>query len=395
MSAFACEPGKGSEPEVGLRALLAAAERHTVWVLTDSAGAASLQGFLDGHPLGTRVHIEPIPLGVDAKRLSLINFHRHYDRWQRQAMRRALELDRAIGFDVVHHVTMSTVWTRVGVAAVPKPLVWGPVGGGVEPPLPLLSELGLGGLLSDAVRVASRRLLAKLPPMRTAPRTAAVVLAQNRQIVPRLGTGPSVVVLPNATAVDVSGVQPDGDRTHDVVLVGRIIAWKGGRIAVRAMQHVTDPQAVLRVFGEGPDQARLERATRRLGIRDRVRFEGWIPRDALLPQVARAGVLVHPSLHDDASLCVAEALSLGTPVVCLDHGGPAEVVRRWSASPAHLVAPTGVDSTARQMAKAIDGFLAHPPPVRRATIPPDTPFADALLAAYERAACSAERIRQS
>jgi glycosyltransferase involved in cell wall biosynthesis len=99
-------------------------------------------------------------------------------------------------------------------------------------------------------------------------------------------------------------------------------------------------------------------------------------------------VLVHPSLHDDASLCVAEALSLGTPVVCLDHGGPAEVARRWSTSPVHLVAPTGVDTTAREMAKAIDGFLADPPPVRRTSIPPDTPFAEALLNAYERAAWS-------
>jgi hypothetical protein len=41
------------------------------------------------------------------------------------------------------------------------------------------------------------------------------------------------------------------------------------------------------------------------------------------------------------------------------------------------------------MAKAIDAFLADPPPVRRTSIPPDTPFADALLDAYQRAACSA------
>jgi glycosyltransferase involved in cell wall biosynthesis len=392
LSAFACEPGKGSEPEVGLRSVLAAAERHTVWVLTDSAGVPSLQRFLDGHPLGSRIRLEPIPLGVDAQGLGLMNFHWYYDRWQRRAMRRALELDRSIGFDVVHHVTMSTVWTRVGVAAVPKPLVWGPVGGGVEPPLQLLPELGLGGLRDDTIRVASRRLLAKLPPMRNTARIAAVVLAQNRQVVPRLRTSALVLVQPNATAVDVRGVRPEGGRTHDVVLVGRLVAWKGGHLAIRAMRHVTDPQAVLRLYGEGPDKARLERAARRWRVSDRVRFEQWIPRDALLPRVARAGVLVHPSFHDDASLCVAEALSLGTPVVCLDHGGPAEVVRRWSSSPARLVAPTGVDATARQLAMAIDGFLADPPPVPSTTIPPDTPFAETLLGAYDRAVGGAGRV---
>jgi hypothetical protein len=34
LSALACEPDKGSEPEVGFRALLAAASHHEVWVLT-------------------------------------------------------------------------------------------------------------------------------------------------------------------------------------------------------------------------------------------------------------------------------------------------------------------------------------------------------------------------
>jgi glycosyltransferase involved in cell wall biosynthesis len=386
LSAFSCEPGKGSEPEVGLRALLAAAERHSVWVLTNTTGVPALQRYLDGHRLRPQIHLEPIPLGVDDRGLGLASFHWYYDQWQRQAMRRALELDRSVGFDVVHHVTMSTVWTRVGVAAVPKPLIWGPVGGGVEPPLRLLTELGLRGVLDDAVRVASRRVLSRLPPMRVAPQTAAVILAQNRHVVRRLHARTPVSVLPNATAVDLDGIRPQGRRTQEILLVGRIVAWKGGHLALRALRHVTHPGAVLRVYGEGPDQFRLEQAARRWGLRDRVRFETWIDRRALLPKIASAGVLLHPSFHDDAPLCVGEALSLSTPVVCLDHGGPAEVVRRWSLSPARLVPPVGPEETARRLAEAVDAFLDDPPPLVTEPVPPDTSFADGLLDAYEQAA---------
>jgi hypothetical protein len=67
-------------------------------------------------------------------------------------------------------------------------------------------------------------------------------------------------------------------------------------------------------------------------------------------------------------------------------------VRRWSSSPARLVAPTGVDATARQLAMAIDGFLADPPPVPSTTILPDTPFAETLLGAYDRAVGGAGRV---
>jgi hypothetical protein len=34
LSALSCEPGKGSEPEVGYRALLAAPSQHEVWAIT-------------------------------------------------------------------------------------------------------------------------------------------------------------------------------------------------------------------------------------------------------------------------------------------------------------------------------------------------------------------------
>lgn len=382
ISAFSCEPGKGSEPEVGLRTVLAAATCHEVWVLTSDTGAPALQRFLDGHPLRAKVHVEPVPFGINLNGLGLVTFHRYYDRWQRRASLRAQELDRQIKFDLVHHATMSTVWTRVGVASVPKPLVWGPVGGGVEPPLRLLPELGFRGLFDDIVRVTSRRLLAQLPAMRRAPRAATVIFAQNRETVRRLQATGKVVVLPNATAVEMDAVAPAGGRVPDVALVGRIVGWKGGHLAMRAFRHVTHPQAILRVYGEGPDHVRLERAARRWGLADRIRFEGWIPRSALLPQIARAGVLVHPSFHDDAPLCVAEALSFGTPVVCLEHGGPAEVVRRWPSSPSRLISPGGVNATARRIAEAIDDFLLHPPPIRGTPARAAPSFGETLLDAY-------------
>jgi hypothetical protein len=47
LSAFCCEPGKGSDPKVGLRTLLAAAARHEVWMLTSDTGAPALCRFLD------------------------------------------------------------------------------------------------------------------------------------------------------------------------------------------------------------------------------------------------------------------------------------------------------------------------------------------------------------
>lgn len=391
LSAFSCEPGKGSEPEVGFRTLLAAATRHEVWVLTWDVGVEALRAGIKKRPLAERIHLEPIPLGIPYGRLGLLSFHWWYDLWQRTAARRAVELDRRIDFDLAHHVTHATTWTRVGVAGLGKPLVWGPVGGGVEPPRQLLGELGVKGTVENAARVVGRRALATLPHTRAAARSTSVGLAQNRVTAGRMGLATPPVVLTNATAVDLNHFRPPARRDGDIVFVGRLLAWKGTRLLLRALRELRHDDAVLHLYGEGPDRARMERTARQWGVAHRLRFHGWLPRGALLAHLATAGVMVYPSLHDEAGMCVAEALSLGTPVVCLDHGGPAEVVRRWPTSPSRLVAPTSPTVTARRLARAVDGFLDDPPPVRRAPVPPDVSYGDSVLEAYERAVADTAR----
>ncbi len=314
MSALACEPGKGSELEVGFRALLAAASRHEVWVLTNSATIPIVRHAVESYPWADRIHLEGIYFDVDDElypRLTAPGFHRYYDRWQRRAAVRAVELDQRIDFDVVHHVTLAAHWTRTGVTAVDKPLVWGPVGGGVEMPPSLITELGWRGVIDEVGRVVARRLLAKIGPARVTQQRAVVVFAQNKDTAAVIRTSGRLRVLSNATAVDVQDVAATGPRRADVLLVARLLPWKGGRLAVRALRYVRHPDAVLRIFGDGPERRRIARAARRWGVADRVRFEGRVQREELLQLVATAGTFLHPAFHDEAGLAVAEALSLG------------------------------------------------------------------------------------
>jgi glycosyltransferase involved in cell wall biosynthesis len=386
MSALACEPGKGSELEVGFRALLAAASRHEVWILTNSATIPIVRHAIAEYPWANRVHLEGIHFDVDDElypQLTAPGFHRYYDRWQRKAAVRAVELDERIDFDVVHHVTLAASWTRAGVTTVNKPLVWGPVGGGVETPLSLLRELGWRGLIDEAGRVAARRVLGRIGPARLTQQRALVTFAQNTDTARVIRTPGRLNVLSNATAVDVRDIQAMGPRRTDVIFAARLLPWKGGRLAVRTMRYVRHSDAVLRIFGNGPERRRIARAARRWGVADRVRFEGRVHRDELLQIIATAGAFFHPAFHDEAGLAVAEALSLGTPVVCLDRGGPPELLRQWPAACAAAVRPQSPQRTARALASAIDHHLAHPPPVAATPQRSNTSFEHELLAAYE------------
>ena len=192
-------------------------------------------------------------------------------------------------------------------------------------------------------------------------------------------------LLSNALAVELNDMTDQGSRTADLLFVGRLVPWKAPLLALRAFRYVQHPEAVLRFYGTGPERARLDRAARRWKLQERVRFEGWVPRPDLLPLVAKAGVLIHPAVHEEAGLCIAEALTLGTPVVTLDHGGPCQIVGQFRGARSALVTPRGPETTARGLAAAVDLFLNEPPAVQDETIRQTTTFVAEVLRAYEMA----------
>lgn len=117
------------------------------------------------------------------------------------------------------------------------------------------------------------------------------------------------------------------------VCVGRLVARKGQRDLVRVWPEVlrTHPDAWLVLVGEGPDEARLRRMVRRLGVGSRVRLAGRVPEVA--PYLAAADVFAAPvrsrwwGLEVEAfGIVYQEAAAMGLPVVGASSGGTREAV---------------------------------------------------------------------
>jgi len=394
ISAYACEPGKGSEPEVGFQIALAAAAEHEVWLITRSNNLPAIEAFLADHPLRDRVHLVGLDVGGFAKRLkkrgSPFTLHWYYDKWQRRLSDVATSLDDEFDFDVVHHATFATYWTRTGIAAVNKPLVWGPVGGAVKPPLRLLPVMGFKGALSDLVRVSFRPVMARVSGSRRTARHASVILAQNPETASLLHDSGGVMVLPNALLAaksigssETTSYRQDANPHPSLVMAGRLIGLKAPALALLALAHIDHPSATLSIYGEGPQRDRLVRLAVRLGIEKRVQFHGAVPRAQLLAAISSGSVLLHPALHEEAGFVVAEALALGIPLIALDRGGPPVVGRFWPLVPSRFITPSTPAQTARQLALAIDEIIgqrvgADPSPAQL--------FQDRLITAYARAA---------
>ncbi len=146
-----------------------------------------------------------------------------------------------------------------------------------------------------------------------------------------------------------------------LLLPGRLVRWKGGLTFLRLLAEVLPGRAdVHGVLAGGADTQRsaypgeLERECRRLGLQGRVTFAGH--RSDLREWLAVAELAFNLSTHPEPfGRTVIEALSLGTPVVAFDSGGPAETVR--VCFPEGLVPDGDFDALVARVAALLDGAM--------------------------------------
>lgn len=106
-----------------------------------------------------------------------------------------------------------------------------------------------------------------------------------------------------------------------VVFCAKLIPRKSPQDLLDAFAQANVPDSYLVIVGDGPLGELLRDQAEQLGIRERVRFLGWV-NYSQLPQVyAASDLLVHPADHEPYGLPVNEAMICGVPVVVSDRVG--------------------------------------------------------------------------
>jgi glycosyltransferase involved in cell wall biosynthesis len=109
-----------------------------------------------------------------------------------------------------------------------------------------------------------------------------------------------------------------------LAFAGRLTAQKSLRVALEALESVEG--VGLLIAGEGDERARLEHDAAELGLAERVRFLGALPRARVVELFAAADASILSSTWENFPHTVVEALAAGTPVIATAAGGVGEVV---------------------------------------------------------------------
>jgi glycosyltransferase involved in cell wall biosynthesis len=361
--AYACEPGRGSEPGAGWGLVRAISTFADCTVLVAPEHISAIRRW-QASTSDTNIEFVEVP-----ERWFVRPSNRHrltrfvlYMAWLRRARAIGAALHRERRFDATWHATYSTYWLPTPAVQFGVPTVWGPVGGAVTTPWRLWPVLGWRGLATELFEDVSVRALALLPATRRTWQRACVRVVQNEETLARLPTSlrADTLVLNHAVLTEpaLTARRPRG---RHCLFVGALERRKGAALAIRALARASE-EVSLRIVGDGPDRRHLAQLAKRLGVTRRVQFEGRATRAQIACYLAEAAAVIYTGLREEGGLALAEALLAGSPVVVLANGGARTVASAATDSArVALIEPGRVDDVAERFAAAMVRFVRRTP----------------------------------
>ena len=116
------------------------------------------------------------------------------------------------------------------------------------------------------------------------------------------------------------------ENKYQFIFVGQLIGRKCIHLLIKALSLCPTQDYVLTVIGVGSHRPYLEKLASEV-IPGKINWLGNINMKSIPGHISSSDCLILPSRHDGWGAVVSEALMVGTPVICSDSCGSADVVR--------------------------------------------------------------------
>ncbi len=162
---------------------------------------------------------------------------------------------------------------------------------------------------------------------------------------------------------------PPGSRV--ILGAGRFVDWKGFDLLVEAFSAIGDPDSLLWIVGEGPEEGTIRRAIERKRIGGKVSVFPFA--SDIRPYLWAADLFAQPSWQPEGfSLMLLEAMASGLPAVATGIGGTTDIledgVAGWVIAPRELRPleralreatgrdPAGLEAMGHRASEKAEGF---------------------------------------
>lgn len=329
VSAYACEPGLGSEIGVGWHWVLEMSKYFDLWVLTRKSNQHSIEPWIADHPQYANIHFLYFDLPKWARfwKKGLRGVRIYYNIWQMCTNRIVKRTMQENDIKIFHHLTYGNAMWRVSSYGKKQFFVWGPIGGLESIPEEYSRHYGRKARLIEKIRRMAVDSSINNHGFKSRCESADLILCKTditRSKIPQQYS--SKAVLFTDVAADVATIADNKKKNKDItefITVGRLDAWRGFDLVIEAFASaVRDNQNIhLTIVGDGSDRQRLKSLVEKLNLDNVVTLLGKVPMEVYKDMMNKADVVVNAALKEGAVTVSFDCMAMGKPLICLDTTG--------------------------------------------------------------------------
>jgi len=334
LSAFACDPFRGSEPSYGWNwSVGLIREGYEVHTFTQINHRESIEK----HPTIEHLHFHYIGLPSFLERLytySQSTMYIYYLLWQWKAYREAKKLHKQIGFDRIHHVTWGSLQQGSFLYKLKVPFIFGPAGGGQHAP-EAFKDYFLHYWAEEKKRKKVSDLLFHFnPACKSMLKKAETVLVSNQDTLQLANKGGARNVYLTLDAALPKSFFPEHFISRKpkaghlkLLWVGRFLPRKGVLLILEVMNRLKEyPNITLTIVGDGQMGEAAKEKHFEYGLENSVKLLGSVPFDEVRGYYASHDAFFFTSLRESGGVQLVEAMAFGLPIITIDLHGQGQIV---------------------------------------------------------------------
>lgn len=357
---YAVNPYKGSEDGMGWHFVNQIARYQKVIAITRKNNRSDIERFMSEYPQEIYQNIQflyfDLPYWMRFWKRGSRGAMLYYYLWQRAIV--SFIKKQQLHFDITHNLNFHNDWTPSFLRKLNKPMVWGPIGHHPIIPKQYLKLYPLKYYLKDrAAYMVKKSFWNFSPSLQKTLHHANHVLCMNSAVANVLHLkSNSCSILPSVATEDFSENTVISKQGFQLISVGRFVPLKGFDLTLHAfikfvysLPQERRKDCKLTLVGKGPEKNLYLKIITEHKVQDYVEIIEWIDRKDLMHLYQKASVFLFPS-HEGAGMVVAEALSFGLPIVCLNNQGPGEFIHHKCG---FSIPQTDYDTTVLELKEAI------------------------------------------
>lgn len=361
VSAYACEPGKGSEIGVGWHWVLEMRKYFEIWVLTRANNQEPIEEYFIEHPdEENSIHwvYYDCPDYIKKFKHQMSGVRTYYTLWQYMSNGLVKKVMQENDIQIFHLLTYGNAIWHISSYGQKQFFIWGPTGGVDTIPHEFSKHYTFKHRMLEAMRRLVVSTLAISPSFHRRCKNADLIFCKANSTMRRIPTKYrekamlfTDVAMECAPAYFEPKTKPESEGLT-YITVGRLDGWRGFDLLIEAFSIAVQkmPNVTMKIIGEGAETAHLGALIKKKGLAGRVIMTGQIPMAEYQKEMECCDVVLNACLKEGGVTNAFDCMKWGKPLLCIDTGG---YTRNFDSECAIILEQTDRDSLIRKLAEGM------------------------------------------